>query len=84
MLIEERETTPGAKLMMFVLTDGETHEGLSYDEVLAVVRALRIPIFTIGYEADLEVLKQLSSIVEAPSIKARGVDLELTLRIGPK
>ena len=68
MLVAEKQRKPGAKLMMFVLTDGETNEGLDYEAILPVVRGLKIPIFTIGYEADLAVLQQLSSSVEAASI----------------
>jgi Ca-activated chloride channel family protein len=79
MLLEEGRRRPEAKLMMFVLTDGESNAGLSYEAILPVIRALRIPIFTIGYEADLEVLKRLSSIVEAASIDAREGEVGYTI-----
>ena len=71
MLLEQREKDADAKLMMFVLTDGKTKDGLDYGDILPVVRGLRIPIYTIGYEADIEVLAQLSAIVEAASINAK-------------
>lgn len=71
MLLAEREKNADAKLMMFVLTDGKTKDGLDYEDILPVVKGLSIPIYTIGYEADIETLAQLSSIVEAASITAK-------------
>ena len=56
--------------MLFVLTDGETNEGLSFDQMGPVIRGLRIPVYTIGFEANLEELSRLSSLVEAASLKA--------------
>lgn len=70
MLLEERARNPGARLMLFVLTDGETAQGMRFDDILPIIRALKIPIYTIGYDADIKTLKKLSSIVEAASINA--------------
>jgi Ca-activated chloride channel family protein len=70
MLLEERGRNPDAKLMLFVLTDGETMQGMSFDDMLPVIQALKVPVYTIGYDADIETLRRLSSIVEAASINA--------------
>ncbi len=70
MLLQEKQKNPNAKTTLFVLTDGETNNGLKFDDVRPVVQALGIPIYTIGYEANLPILQELSSIVEAASINA--------------
>lgn len=70
LLIEEKQKNPDAKTTLFVLTDGETKDGWKFDDIRPVVEALGIPIYTIGYEANLPVLQELSSIVEAASINA--------------
>lgn len=70
MLLEERAANPDAKLMLFVLTDGETNRGYSFDDIKDIVEALRIPIYTIGYNADIQVLQNLSNINEAASVNA--------------
>jgi len=56
--------------MLFVLTDGETTSGHSLNDVEGTIRALKIPIYTIGYNADIKGLQTVSSINEAASINA--------------
>ncbi len=75
LLIEEKRNRPEVKPMLFVLTDGQSGSGLSFDEMSPVIRGLRIPVYTIGFEADLEELSRLSSLVEAASLKAGEGDL---------
>ncbi len=70
MLVDARREEPDSRAMMFVLTDGESNKGLSFEQLKPVIRALGIPIYTVGYEADLDELKRVSTIVEATSIKA--------------
>lgn len=80
LLLDEVEENPDAKPIVIVLTDGETQAGLSFDEISDVVRGLRIPIYTVGFEADLDELARLSGLVEAASINA---DIEnVEFRIG--
>ena len=76
MLVREREINPEIKPMVFVLTDGDTNEGLKFGAVRAVFRGLKIPIYTIGYEADLAKLRELSSLVEAASLNAQEGNVE--------
>ena len=75
LLIEEKRKRPEVKPMLFVLTDGQSGSGLTFDEMSPVIRGLRIPVYTIGFEADLEELSRLSSLVEAASLKAGEGDL---------
>ena len=60
-------------------TDRDTNEGLGLSKVEATIRGLNIPIYTIGFEANLEVLGKLSSLVEAASINAEEEDLEFKI-----
>ncbi len=70
LLIEEKEKNPDIKPVLFVLTDGETNEGMKFDTMEPVIMGIRIPVYTIGYEANIKELRRLSSLVEAASINA--------------
>jgi Ca-activated chloride channel family protein len=72
MLMDEKAKNPNAKLMLFVLTDGQTNTGHSLNDVEDVLKALKIPIYTIGYgsDADLQELQIVSNINEATSLNA--------------
>jgi Ca-activated chloride channel family protein len=70
MLSKEIKKRPETKPMLFVLTDGETNQGLRFDNFQPIVEAMGIPVYTIGYEANLDELKRLSSLVEAASMNA--------------
>jgi len=75
MLADEIKKRPEVKPMLFVLTDGETNQGLHFENFQRVVEAIGVPVYTIGYEADLEELKRLSSLVEAASMSADQDDI---------
>ena len=79
MLTEQRELDPGGKYMLVVLTDGETNEGANFGDVDEVIAGLRIPVFTVGFEADLAELGKVASLVEAASINAGEGDVEFKL-----
>ncbi len=66
----EMEKTPDLKPMIFVLSDGETTAGHSLKDIEAIVQAYKIPIYTIGYNANIDALQRISSINEASSINA--------------
>ena len=61
---------PNVKPLLFVLSDGETNEGHSLKEIRELIEAYKVPIYTIGYNADLDALESISSINEAASINA--------------
>ena len=79
MLRAEQAADPDLKTILVVLTDGETTDGLDFDEVDQVIAGLRIPVYTVGFEADLDELGRLSSLVEAASIDAREEDVEFKI-----
>lgn len=70
MLMEAKESNPNTRLILFVLTDGEANRGYTFSDIEGVTRGLKIPIYTIGYNAQIEVLQELSDINEAPMMNA--------------
>ena len=80
MLIKAREQYPDAKMMMFVLSDGETNRGYSLKDIQEPVDALNIPIYTIGYNADIPALESISAINEAANINADSDDVIYKLK----
>lgn len=72
MLAKKAEEVPDAKLMMFVLSDGEQNEGYSLSRITPIVSGMQVPIYTISYNYYDEngELKQLSDINEAASLNA--------------
>jgi Ca-activated chloride channel family protein len=79
MLVEQRVADPRGKYMLIVLTDGETNEGLDFGAVDEVIAGARIPVVTVGFEANLEELSRVASLVEAASINASESDVEFQL-----
>jgi Ca-activated chloride channel family protein len=79
MLLDHREANPNSKLLLFVLTDGETNEGVALEDIDEVVAGLRVPVYTVGFEANLDELASLSSLVEAASINANEEDVEFKM-----
>ncbi len=79
MLEDRRATDPDLKTILVVLTDGETTAGLEFGSVDDVIAGLRIPIYTVGFEADLDELGRVSSLVEAASIDASEEDVEFKI-----
>ena len=79
MLLNHQATNPNAKLLLIVLTDGETNEGYTLNDVQAVIGGLRIPVYTVGFEANLDELGRLSSLVEAATINANEEDVEFKI-----
>ncbi|MFB5762412.1 vWA domain-containing protein [Paenibacillus medicaginis] len=70
MLEDYMVSNPNVKPLLFVLSDGETNEGHSLREIRELIEAYKIPIYTIGYNANLDALQTISSINEAASINA--------------
>jgi Ca-activated chloride channel family protein len=79
MLLDHREANPDSKLLLFVLTDGETNEGIDFGGIDDVIAGLRVPVYTVGFEANVDELAQVSSLVEAASINANEEDVEFKM-----
>ncbi len=74
------ETIPNAKPMIFLLSDGEQNVGHSLNEVEGVLKAYEVPVYTIGYNANIEALKKISAINEAATINAASDDIAYQLK----
>lgn len=70
MLQDELALNPDVKPLIFVLSDGETNEGHSLNDIRGLIETYKIPVYTIGYNANIEALESISSINEAASINA--------------
>jgi len=79
LLTDYQRANPDVRPMLFVLTDGETNMGLKFAQVEPVVAGLGIPVYTIGFDADLQELARLSALVEAASLNASEADLRYKL-----
>ncbi len=79
LLLEAGKDNPTAKLLLFVLTDGESNQGYDFEDVRKVVQGVAVPIYTIGYAEQIDELKQLSSLVEAASRNAAEGNVSYTI-----
>ena len=70
-----KQNVPDAKAMIFLLSDGQCNEGYDYRTAADIVDYYGIPIYTIGYNEDIDSLKDLSSINEAVYIDADNDDV---------
>ncbi|MBQ6164705.1 MAG: VWA domain-containing protein [Clostridia bacterium] len=80
MVQDKLAEVPEAKPMIFVLSDGETNEGHSLSDISDIISGLKIPIYTIGYNADIDALAQLSDINEGICINAGTDDITYQLK----
>ena len=71
---------PDAKPMLFVLSDGDSNTGYSLNDVRDILETYSIPVYTIGYNADITALEKISSINEAASINAETDDVIYKLK----
>lgn len=71
------QTTPDAKPMIFVLSDGYANGYYEIEDIAHIVIQSEIPIYTIGYteDADKAKLAELSGINEAATISADSDDV---------
>lgn len=76
----ESETGQTVKPLLFVLSDGETNVGNSLSDIDDIVAGMEVPCYTIGYNANLSALSELSAINEAASINADNDDVIYNLK----
>jgi len=75
-----KEQDPQVKPMILLLSDGEQNEGYSLNSIRDVVRGMGIPIYTIGYNAQLTELSEISKINEASFTNADSDNITYVLR----
>ncbi len=69
-----------AKPMIFLLSDGEQNTGCSLNEISSLINTYQIPIYSIGYNANIDALKRISEINEAATINADSEDIIYQLK----
>jgi len=79
LLVKAKREEPDIKPILFVLTDGETNRGLEFGELDNIIDGLQIPVYSIGFEANIDELKRLSGLVEAASLNASEEDVRYTI-----
>jgi len=80
MIIDYTAGRTDVKPIIFVLTDGDTNAGHTFGQTQNIIKGLGVPIYTIGYNANIDVLKQLSALNEAASINADSEDVVYQLQ----
>ena len=81
MLQQKAQEVPDAKLMLFVLSDGEQNMGYSLGRITDVVSGMKVPTYAIGYNmSDTKELQRLSELNEAALINADTDDIVNQLR----
>ena len=81
MLSKKATEVPDAKLMLFVLSDGERNRGYRLEQITDIVGGMRVPIYTIGYNLQNSgELQKLSNVNEAALINAQTDDIINQLR----
>ncbi len=78
MLMDAKVDHPDAKFMLFVLSDGNSDGSLK--SVSDYIENLNVPVYTIGYNANIEALKKISAINEAASVNAATDDIVYALK----
>ena len=80
MLREFQKTNPNVSPMVFLLSDGKSNVGSDMRDIRGAVAGSQIPIYTIGYNADLDELKAISEVNEAATINADTDDVIYQLK----
>lgn len=85
LMMDKKEEVPNAKMMLFVLSDGDQNYGYNLNRVAPIIGGLKIPVYSIGYNlsknsgAEKE-LTRMSNINEAAMINADSENLINQLR----
>ena len=75
MLEKAKKDKPNAKVMLFLLSDGVTTQGITLNYAQPLIEQSKIPVYTIGYNEDIAALQKISNINEASSINADSDDV---------
>lgn len=80
MLQEKLKEYPDAKPIIFLLSDGEQNTGYSLNDISGILSTYEIPVYTIGYNANIAALQRISEINEAATIDANSDDIVYQLK----
>lgn len=71
---------PDAKPMLFLLSDGEQNTGCSLNDISSILNTYEVPVYSIGYNANIAALNKISEINEAATINADSDDIIYQLK----
>ncbi|MBP7186590.1 MAG: VWA domain-containing protein [Ruminococcus sp.] len=80
MLRDFMKDNPNVSPMVFLLSDGQSNSGSEFSDIDGAIATAQIPIYTIGYNANLNELKAISEINEAATINADTDDVIYQLK----
>lgn len=80
MATETQAQVPNAKIRILVMSDGQQNDGLSLHDVTGMVNGIGLPVYGIGFEANLSDLQKLADINEGYTINADSEDVIYKLR----
>lgn len=80
LLLEEQSVDSNIKPIIILLSDGYTQSGYSLDSVRELIDVSNIPIYTIGYEADVAELERIAKINQGVFINATSDDIGYILK----
>ncbi|MDO8506956.1 MAG: VWA domain-containing protein [bacterium] len=80
MATKAQAQVPGSKIRILVLSDGDQNRGLPLHDVIGLVNGIGLPVYGIGFEANLTDLKKLADINEGYCINADSEDVIYKLR----
>ena len=80
MLYQEQLANPNIKPIVFLLSDGHTESGYSLRSTSEIMDVYDIPIYTIGYEANIDELKKIAEINQGAFINATSDDVGYILK----
>lgn len=80
LLLDYKQKVPDAKLLMFVMSDGQQNVGFKLNRIKEVIYSAGIPIHTIGYNVSLNELQELSVVNEASYVNANENDVVYALK----
>jgi Ca-activated chloride channel family protein len=80
LMLKQQVNVPNAKLRLLVMSDGQQNEGLDINDAISVVQGLGVPVYGVGFEADLSDLSKLAEPNEGYVINADSDDVVSKLK----
>ena len=77
---EEKQKDSNIKPIIILLSDGYTGSGYSLDSMREIIDVTDVPIYTIGYEADIAELERIAKINQGTFINATSDDVAYILK----
>lgn len=77
---DAQEEVPNSKIRILILSDGQRTDGMWLSDVTGMVHGIELPVYGVGFEAQLGELEELARINEGYTIDADSEDVIYKLR----